>query len=157
MSNIKKYISFDEFCFMAGKSKATVIKNYKLIPGIEKHGNEYLVLEGTRYIAPIKHYKIKTNDSKRYAILDCISKERYVDYKMVGLYENSFVDILSDFLSANLIRYNRNSNSYSTNAFDITEEGNKILAKKKNKAMEIINDIIINLTSKIVAEVVFKS
>ena len=89
-----EYIKLDEFCILTKKTKKTVLKYRNKIPLIKKVDNDYFVLKGTRLLAPIKKYKFNDNDSRRYVILDCISKEKYVDDVMLGLYEGSFLLIL---------------------------------------------------------------
>ena len=141
---------------MTKKTKKTVLKYRNKIPLIKKVDNDYFVLKGTRLLSPIKKYKFNDNDSKRYVILDCISKDKYVDNVMLGLYEGSFLLILSDLLSAGLIRYNYNGNNYGTNAFDVTESANKLLKSEKKKIILGINAAIENVITKVAVTVICK-
>mgnify|MGYP005751065737 CR=1 FL=1 len=151
---LNDFISLEDFSKIAGVSEKTIIKNYKKIPLIRIIDGQYRVLRGTRYLAHIYKYKINDNESKRYVILDCISKEKYVDNVMLGLYEESFIKILGDLLSADLIRYNENGNHYGTNAFDITPSGNKILRAKRNAIIDNISKAVQNIVTNVVVNVI---
>ena len=137
----QEYIDFDEFVSKTGLKKATIIRNYKRIPGLEKTDNGFRVLSGTRYFFPhIGRYKLDDAFKKRYVLLKAISMYRYIGHKELRIEKKQFEQMLNDLLSAGLIRPNNLSNNYGANAYDSTLLGDEVLQKKESASMrEIIN------------------
>lgn len=131
-----EYISLEEFATIAGKSIETIKRRSNDIPGVEPHGSEWRVLVGTRYPLKIRSYKNDGTDAdKRRILLMAISSYRYIDAKMLGVYQHTFDGYINDFLQANFIRENEAPNRFGANPYDCTPEGSRI-AKKKTKSIK---------------------
>lgn len=150
----KEYITLEEFSKMCGKKETTIIKKYKEIPIIKKEKGEYKVLKGTRYPCYIKRYSIKDDYDKRYAVLSSISKQLYIDEKMLGVYSGTFKNYLKDLLVAGYIRANNNGNTYGANAYDCTAEGAEFIKKRKENIKKDFATTAATIAGTFVGEIV---
>lgn len=154
----KEYIEFDDFVNMAGLKKATIIKNYKKIPGIERTDKGYRVLSGTRYLfTDIHKYKMDDAYEKRYVLLRAISRYKYIGHKELRIEKKQFEQMLTDLISADLIKPNNLSNNYGANAYDCTERGAMLVHtndyKSKIALINVIAEAAGNFTGAIISQV----
>ena len=134
------YITLDEFSKKCGIKSQTIKKRYEEIPGIQKSGNTYLVLEGTRYPVDKRKVKPKTREEKVYYLLNAISEERYISSDILGLYDEQFNELLVELQKLKLISKNSLCNEHGANQYDITSDGIALLHNKKDEAIRrIIN------------------
>ena len=145
--NSNKYITLEEFAKNSGVKEKTIKKNYKMIPGIAKNGDEYLVLSGTRYPYNLRGNKLKDASSRCYVALKAISEYRYISHKELRVEESQFQDILKELERAGYIRKNRLSNRYGANGYDGTLSGAELLEKGRSSAIRILSgiDLKVNL------------
>ena len=124
------YIPLEKFAKMVDKSETTILKRRNEIPGIKNDGGSWVVLKGTRYPFKINSCKIEDDNDKRRVLLLAISKYRYIDAEMLGIWEETFEGYLGDFLRAGLIQKTSVPNQHGANAYDCTEKGS-LIAKAK--------------------------
>lgn len=154
MTNDKEYISLNEFANIANVRVKTIINRYKEIPGIEKNGNEYTVLSGTRYPYDKRRLKkIDNYDEKRYHLLNAIYNYKYISHYELRLHQQQFEDMLLSLERANLIKINGINNPYGANKYDCTELSGKVLSMEKLKAIKEIAEIIADCSGRFVGRV----
>lgn len=148
-----QYVSLEQFSRISGVKLETVKRKWKMIPGISLEDGTYRVIEGTRYPFSFRGYKIKTHEQKRWVLLTAISRYKYIDDTMLGLYPQQFKDMLRDLVSAGLIIENGLSNYFGANAYDCTNDGDKILKLKKNEAVNRITQLVAGAAGKYTGEI----
>lgn len=119
----KKYLSLEEFAGISNISEKQIIKRRKEIPVIIKQDGQFLVLRGARYPMPINRYKVKDEYKRRFILLKAISQTKYIDNKMLGIYQEEFEQMLRDLLQSDLIYENNVGNIYGANAYSCTQAG----------------------------------
>ncbi len=138
----EQYISIAEFAKLCDIKEKTILKRQAKIPGVEKHGGAYRVLVGTRYPMQTGKFTIEDAEDRRYVLLQAISRYRYIDAGMLGIYPHSFEIYIKELESAGLIVNNNSINTEGANACDCTVNGSAILKKKKQQAKhDILNAI----------------
>ena len=140
----QNYITLDDFVPIANVKKNTIIRRYKDIPGIEKTENGYRVLRGTRYPFQSGRFHITNIEDRYYVLLKALDRYKYIDSTMLGIYEESFNQMLSKLLKARLIENNMTGNPFGANSYDITLKGREIIKKKKAEA---IRDVMCAISS----------
>ena len=133
-SDVKEYITLDEFLRIADIKKKTLDKKYKDIPGVEKICGEYLILSGTRNTCDLHRYKLDNSAKKRYVLLKMISRYKYISHLDLKIEYIQFETMLSELLSAGLICENGLSNHYGANAYDCTPLGDEVLKNDESEA-----------------------
>lgn len=128
----QSYIPLEKFAKMVGKNETTILRRRNEIPGIKNDGGSWVVLKGTRYPFKINSCKIEDDDDKRRVLLLAISKYRYIDAEMLGIWQETFEGYLDDFLRAGLIHKTNVPNQHGANAYDCTEKGSTIIKKRKD-------------------------
>lgn len=136
----KKYITLKEFSVISKITEKQILKRRKEIPVIIKQDGEYLVLRGARYPMPINRYKIRNDSQRRFILLKAISQTKYVDSKMLGIYQEEFEKMLGDLLQAKLIYENNLGNTYGANAYSCTQTGADLAEKNSfEKLSKVVN------------------
>lgn len=138
----KKYISLNEFAQLVEKKPKTILRRKKDIPVIEKFGNEWYVLSGTRYPCKVNSFKVKDNYDKRYVLIKAIDNNKYINSKMLQIYPNEFDLMLRDFVNAGLIEENYNGNTYGANGYSCTDKGAEIIKKSKTTVIKVIKALL---------------
>lgn len=128
----QSYIPLKRFAKMVGKKETTILRRRNEIPGIKNDGDSWVVLEGTRYPFKINSCRIEDDDDKRRVLLLAISKYRYIDAEMLGIWQETFEGYLEDFLEAGLIKRTNVPNQHGANGYDCTEKGSTIIKKRKD-------------------------
>ena len=137
-----EYIDFDEFVHNSGVKRATIIRNYKRIPGLSKTKKGFKVVSGTRYPYNLGNTKLKDSSSRRYTLLKAISKYQYISHKELQIEHEQFKAMLRDLLSAGYIQSNNLSNTYGANAYDCTPLGEELISRtSKGAKSDFINAI----------------
>lgn len=149
-----KYISLEEFAYIAGVKESTVKRNRKDIPGVIYEKRKYKVLSGTRYPCDIHRYKITDSADRRYILLKMISEYKYVTHIDIQLYHEQFVEMLRELLSAGLIKANNLHNHFGANAYDCIEKGDALLRTKKVEALKQIAELVAATAGTFVGKVV---
>ena len=81
-------------------------------------------------------------EDKYYVILKTLYTGKYVDAKMLKLYEHEFESIIINLLKNKLIEKTCYINKYGTNPYILTMDGISVIKRKKIKAIETIKKII---------------
>ena len=139
---------------MAGVGIPTIKKKRDSIPGVVCDEGEYKVLKGTRYPCDIHRYTIKDSADRRYILLKEISKYKYITSIDLQLYQEQFVEMLRELLSAGLIKENQMPNHYGANAYDCTEKGDALLKMKTVKSVQMMTDLIAGAAGTFVGKVI---
>ena len=113
-------MTIEELADFNGIEVATVKKRLGQIPGVELIDGEYVIPDGSRYPYDAHRYKFNDIDKRRRALLDAISKFKYVDSKTLKMTEESFVVMLEELEKAGYIMNNGSSNEYGANKYDTT-------------------------------------
>ena len=143
-SKQQDYITLDDFVPIAHVKRETIIKRYKDIPGVEKMQDGFRVLKGTRYPFPSGRFNITNAEDRYYVLLRALDEYRYIDSAMLGIYEESFKQMLSKLLAAGLIENNTTGNPFGANSYDITLRGRETIKKKKAETIKGILHAISN-------------
>lgn len=149
-----KYITFEEFVNNSGVKESTIKRKYKQIPGITKTDDGFQVISGTRYPCDLHRYKLRDSYEKRYVLLKCISKYKYVTHTNLRLEYDQFVKMLEELLSAQLIEPNNLGNDYGANAYDCSILGDKLLKKNKELAIKEMTSMLTSVAGKLCETVI---
>lgn len=139
MANLDNYITLEEFSNMVDIKETTIKKNYKKIPGIEIIDGEYYVLKGTRYPGKVNMYKIETLIDKEYVMLKLTSQFKYIDHKMLKIYQNDFNNMTNSLVEKGYLIKNDSLNKYGLNEYYCPVEVRDIFkTKKREQAIELL-------------------
>ncbi len=147
-------ISIDDFLIIANVKLSTVRKNKEKIPGLKLINGNYDILKGTRYPADFHRYKIKNSEDRRFLLLKAISEFKYVDNFTLHLYQEQFVGLIRDLLTAELIRENHLFNRYGANAYDCTPKGDDLIKSRKTIAVQEITNLVASAAGNFVGTVI---
>lgn len=158
---LKEYISLEDFSKICGISIKQIKKRYQEIPGIIYIDNSFKVLIGTKYPYSMRGIKKQSLDknNRKYNILKAVSQSKYIDGKMLGLYDYQFSEYVIELCLEGLIKYNEACpNKYAANSFELTSEGELFLNKiKQNKIINFTNyttDIISKTLSNVIIDTI---
>lgn len=138
----KTYISLNEFANTVNRKPKTILRRKNDIPVIEKFGNDWYALSGTRYPCKVKRFKINNDWDKRYVLLKAIDGRKYIDGKMLHIYPNEFDMMIRDFVIAGIIEENHNGNTYGANGYSCTGKGAEIIKKSKTTIIKVIKALL---------------
>jgi hypothetical protein len=105
---MKKYITIDEFAKEVNVKVTTIKKRYKEkgILGIERAGDEWFIMRGTRYPYNLRARKPKLPEDFRYIILRAIAENKYIDEKMLHISKSDFSRYIQDYVNQGALEKN---------------------------------------------------
>ena len=138
----KNYISISEFAERNDMSVESIKRNFNKIPGAEIIDDEYWILESSRYPFNVGNTKLDRRENKQYVLLKATSQFKYIDEKMLKMPKASFETLIKELIKCGLLQKNHSNNPYGANNYDTTAKAEEVLSKRKNKAIEMIEDIM---------------
>ena len=135
-------MTVSELSKISSISERQIQKNWEKIPDARKENGIIIFPEGSRYPCDLHRYKFNNQGKRRAALLDAISRYRYVDYTSLRMSEESFKSMIEELTTAELIRKNGASNSYGANGYDTTIKYAEIKGHRITKRITEITKVL---------------